>query len=654
MIKQLAGLIDIATYIDDKKTADKALLIAKDMGLWIWNRMHYRTFVKTDGSQDERRARPGNRYEMWNIYIAGEDGGVGESLARLSKMVDNPTEKVRLLEASTYFDSPAFYDPLSRNIDDIRTRHANQHIPKITSALRSFRGNKNPYYYNLAENFWEMIQGRYRYSSGGVGNGEMFRQPYTQILSMATNVTSDRQRNLHPSPHINETCCAYNLAKLTKDLNSFQPDNAKYMDYYERVLYNQLIGSLNHAHYQTTYHYAVGLNASKAWGNHTPQSTCCGGTGSENHVKYQEAAYFASENTLWVALYMPTTLTWDAKKIVLQQDGLWPSEHSTIKIAKGKAKFSMKLRVPYWATEGFDVKLNGASVASNYQPGSYITIPSRKWTNKDVVEITMPFSKHIDYGPDKMEIAATAKNETKTLFTPMWAGTLMYGPLAMTATDITSWNDAVINIDSRLDNIVVNKPEVNPEGAENNVYFLTLDGKTFLPDYYRHKNSTHYFRINITDEFNTRTEADVVDKTALNELLQVAEARKKAQEAWNALAIKIPEHSPWAPYGYQRLIEQLSSAQKALESDNQSELNIVAVALNAAINTMRPGNLPELEDLDELLILLEQAKKADFTNKTLSETIEYAEMVVKYVGDGSGTHDMIKNATEKIKEALKK
>ena len=122
----------------------------------------------------------------------------------------------------------------------------------------------------------------------------------------------------HSNPHINETCCAYNLLKLTKDLNCFNPDDARYMDYYERTLYNQIIGSLHPEHYQTTYQYAVGLNASKPWGNETPQSTCCGGTGSENHVKYQEATYFVSDNTLWVALYMPTTLHWEEKNITLQ------------------------------------------------------------------------------------------------------------------------------------------------------------------------------------------------------------------------------------------------------------------------------------------------------------------------------------------------
>ena len=135
--KQLAGLIDIATYFDDKEICDKALLIAKDMGLWVWNRMHYRTYVKQDGTQDERRAKPGNRYEMWDMYIAGEVGGMSESLSRLSEMVSNPDEKAKLLEAANCFDAPKFYDPLSKNIDDIRTRHANQHIPMIIGALRS-------------------------------------------------------------------------------------------------------------------------------------------------------------------------------------------------------------------------------------------------------------------------------------------------------------------------------------------------------------------------------------------------------------------------------------------------------------------------------------------------------------------------------------
>ena len=654
--KQLAGLIDIATYVDDDEIADKALLIAKDMGLWIWNRLHYRTFVETEGTREERRAKPGNRYEMWNMYIAGEDGGTGESLSRLSEMVKDKKEKARLLEAASFFDSPAFYEPLSKNIDDIRTRHANQHIPKITSALRSYRGNGNPYYYNLAFNFWQMIQGRYAYSSGGVGNGEMFRQPYTQILSMNTNVTTDRNGQLCPNPTLNETCCAYNLAKLTKDLNSFDPDNAAYMDYYERVLYNQIVGSLHPTHYLTTYHYAVGLNASKPWGNRTPQESCCGGTGSENHVKYQEAAYFTSKNTLWVGLYMPTTAQWEEKGVTIRQECRWPAERSTIRIAEGKARFAMKLRVPYWATLGFDIKLNGQSIATTYHPSTYAEIPSRKWKKGDVVEVIMPFTKHIHYGPDKMETAATAPGETNTAFSSAWVGTLMYGPLAMTTTGIDHWKEGDIYVDSRLNTLKANAPTTE-EGTQGNLYTLTLGDRTFVPDYYADRNSTHYLRIHLTDAEGEGTTLQAADKESLKQLIQVAEERRKAQETWQAMEVKVPDHAPWAPRGYANLMTVLAQAKalQANESAKAKDINDVVASLNAAINTMRPGNLAELEDLNNLLALLKKARAEASAHPTpsLTEAIDYADMVVKYVSDGSGTPDMIKNAEERLKKIIK-
>ena len=658
--KQLAGLIDIATYIDDKAVAEKALLIAKDMGLWVWNRLHYRTFVKSDGRQDERRAKPGNRYEMWNMYIAGEVGGMAESLARLAEMTGTAEEKAHLLEASNYFDSPAFFDPLAKNVDAIRTRHANQHIPMVTGALRSFRGNNLPYYYNLAQNFWTMIQGRYRYAMGGVGNGEMFRQPYSQITSMCMNVTSWGGRDLHPEPTINETCCAYNLAKLTKDLNCFNPDDARYMDYYERVLYNQIIGSVNPRQYQTVYQYAVGLDASKPWGNETPQATCCGGTGVENHVKYQEAAYFVNDRTLWVALYLPTTAHWTQKGVTVKQSCLWPAERSEIRITEGTATFAMKLRVPYWATEGFDVRLNGKSLAATYQPCSYVEIPARQWSAQDVVEVIMPFTRHLDFGPDKMETSPAYEKDGKTEYTPMWAGALMYGPLVMAAEGIHSWDEATVDMAGDLSDITLNGAKTGT-GADANLYTLTFKDKTFIPDYAANKHVTHYFRMNIPVDPSVKYVAEVsegIDKSALRELLLIAKTRQEEQTAWNALAVKVPEYAPWAVHGYGRMLEQAAKAQPFMDAPDdkysQEEIDKAASALNAVINTMRPGNLPELEDMDELMTLLEQAKQLPEDDRRANRVIGYAGMVIRYVSDGSGTMDMIQRATTQLKEVLQK
>ena len=612
--KQLAGLIDIATYIDDKAVAKKALLIAKDMGLWVWNRLHYRTYVKSDGRQDERRARPGNRYEMWNMYIAGEVGGMAESLARLSEMTGTAEEKAHLLEAANYFDSPAFFDPLARNIDAIRTRHANQHIPMVTGALRSYRGNHNPYYYDLAENFWTMIQGRYRYAMGGVGNGEMFRQPYAQMTSMCTNA-SNWGHTKHPEPTMNETCCAYNLAKLTKDLNCFTPNDARYMDYYERVLYNQIVGSVNPHKYQTCYQYAVGLDASKPWGNETPQATCCGGTGVENHVKYQEAAYFVNDNTIWVALYLPTTAQWKEKGVTLKQECLWPAEKTTIHLTKGKARFAVRLRVPYWATEGFDIKLNGKSIATHYQPSSYVEIPIRRWTTKDVIEVTMPFTKHIDFGPDKVD--------------GYWLGAFMQGPLVMAATNIKSWDEATVDANAPLN---------------------------LLPDYEGDKHLTHYFRLNLPAATSSVVADFPTDKSQLRELLLIVKSRMDEQQAWNDMTVKVPEFAPWASHSFTRMAEQYRKTQPYMDAPEdrytQEEIDKAASALNAIINTMRPGNLAEPEDLEELQSLLEKVGKQP-TNDSISRATSYANMVIRYVSDGSGTKDMIERATKQMKEILK-
>lgn len=652
--KQLAGLIDIATYFDDKKICDKALLIAKDMGLWVWNRMHYRTYVKQNGTQDERRAKPGNRYEMWDMYIAGEVGGMSESLSRLSEMVSNPDEKAKLLEAANCFDAPKFYDPLSKNIDDIRTRHANQHIPMIIGALRSYKSNQKPYYYNLAENFWRLVQGRYMYAMGGVGNGEMFRQPYTQILSMATNGLQEGESEAYPD--INETCCAYNLVKLSKDLNCYNPDNAQYLDYIERTLYNQIIGSLNPEQYQTCYQYAVGLNATKPFGNETPQSTCCGGTGSENHTKYQQSAYFANDNTLWVGLYMPTTLHWKEKGVTIKQDCLWPAQHSAIKITEGEGDFTLKLRVPYWATQGFSIKVNGKEVAKSYQPSTYVELEQKHWKAGDVVEIDMPFSKHIEYGADKLssDVASLDGTPLKT----SWVGTLMYGPLVMAGTGAQTWNQATLNIDSKLSNITVGESNGVTTGAGANLLTLKLDGKEFQPDYYRNANSTHYYRINLTDAKSKKSKKVKIDFTELNSLLNLAAERKADQEKWNALSQKVPEYAPWAPFGYERMQKVMVQAQelvaKGKKKVTQDELEGTTAILNRAINTMRPGNLAEMEDLRELSGLLRRAGwPDDNTGEELKEAISYGRMVQKYVTDGSGTHDMIHAAVGKLKKAMK-
>jgi hypothetical protein len=437
------------------------------------------------------------------------------------------------------------------------------------------------------------------------------------------------------------------------------------MDYYERVLYNQIIGSVNPKEYQTVYQYAVGLDASKPWGNETPQATCCGGTGVENHVKYQEAAYFVNDNTIWVSLYLPTTARWEKKGVTLKQECQWPAERSTIRIfnshsalhTPSSAKFAMKLRVPYWATEGFDVKLNGKSVAKTYQPSSYVEIPARQWKETDVVEVVMPFTKHLDFGPDKMETAPAYGEGAKTEYTPMWAGTFMYGPLVMATTGIQNWDEATVNLKSDLSDITLCGAKEGT-GADAHLYTLTHGGRTFFPDYAGDEHVTHYFRMNVETDPNAKLAVtNEIDKSQLRELLLIAKGRSEEQQAWNALTVKVPEYAPWAKHGFARMTAQYEKTIPYMDAPDktysQEEIDKAANALNAVINTMRPGNLPELEDMDELMQLLEKAKQLPEDNEKANRAIGYAGMVIRYVSDGSGTMDMIERATNQLKEVVK-
>ena len=146
-----------------------------------------------------------------------------------------------------------------------------------------------------------------------------------------------------------------------------------------------------------------------------------------------------------------------------------------------------------------------------------------------------------------------------------------------------------------------------------------------------------------------------IDKSQLRELLFIAKSRSDEQQAWNDLTVKIPEYAPWAVHGFTRMSEQYQKAQSLMNAPDdrytQDDIDKAASALNAVINTMRPGNLPEIEDLDELQQLLDKARQLPEGDKT-NRAISYAGMVIRYVSDGSGTIDMIQRATKQLKEII--
>ena len=196
---------------------------------------------------------------------------------------------------------------LAKGVDTIRGRHANQHIPQITGALETFRNTKELPYYQIASNFWDIVNSGYMYSIGGVAGA---RTPNNAECFTAQPNTL--WENGFASGGQNETCATYNLLKLDRQLFMYD-QTAKYMDHYERALYNHILASVAEADAGNTYHVPLNPGARKQFGNANMSGfTCCNGTALESNTKLQDTIYFHSANNqaLYVNLFIPSTLTW--------------------------------------------------------------------------------------------------------------------------------------------------------------------------------------------------------------------------------------------------------------------------------------------------------------------------------------------------------
>ena len=316
--KLTAGLIE--TY--ERTGNEEALACAEGIGNWIHDRLTALT--------------PEHLSKMWKMYIAGEYGGMNESMARLYRLTG---DKQHLVTAKL-FDNPNIFPGLSEGRDTFRNLHANQHIPQIMGAMLEYEVTDDPYYRRIAESFFRHVTDHHMYVIGGVGQGECFRNPD----SLAVNVKEGTNC---------ETCATYNLLKLARELYAYDPENTAYMDYYERGMINHILASQNPDGNEqetnaVTYMLPIGPGAVKEYSNDYWAFTCCHGTGMENHVKYPDAQYFITEDTLYINQYIPTTLTHGGLSVVC--DVTFPDGRGQIRL-KFETPLTLKLRIPLWCVK---------------------------------------------------------------------------------------------------------------------------------------------------------------------------------------------------------------------------------------------------------------------------------------------------------------
>jgi DUF1680 family protein len=289
---------------------------------------------------------------------------------------------------------------LAEGDDQLAGLHANTHIPQVDGFARHYQVTGDTKYRDAAEHFWEIVTGRHSFVTGSNSFAEHFTKPGVEASQL--------------SPTTAETCNTYNMLKLTRHLFEWDP-KPQYADYYERALFNHILASIDTDNGMMLYFLSLAPGHFKVYSTPTESFWCCTGTGVENHAKYGDSIYFHDDSTIWVNLFIPSELNWKEKGITIRQETEFPEEEGTTLIVHTSkpTTLTINIRVPYWATKGMVVKVNGKEQPFSAKPESYFAI-QREWTDNDRVEVSMPMSLHIHHAADLKDYVA-----------------IMYGPIVL-------------------------------------------------------------------------------------------------------------------------------------------------------------------------------------------------------------------------------
>lgn len=333
--KIMAGLCDAYYHADNKQ----ALKIVTKMADWV-----HHTINHLDDS---------TRLEM----LKCEYGGMNDVLANIYSFTRNK----KYLNLSYKFFDREVMKPLSMGIDPLPGKHSNTNVPKAIGSARQFEVHGLSTDKTIATTFYNAMVDHHTYVIGGNSNYEFCGE-------------QDRL-NDRLSDNTCETCNTYNMLKLTRHLFAWSPDS-KYMDYYERALYNHILASQNPDNGMMCYFVPLRMGTKKTYSDTFNTFTCCVGSGMENHSKYNEQIYnHDGSHTVFINLFIPSTVTWKANALILSQTTLFPESNEVNLYITTQPKKSTRLafRKPFWS-DTINVEINGKPVALRLGSNGYYTL----------------------------------------------------------------------------------------------------------------------------------------------------------------------------------------------------------------------------------------------------------------------------------------
>ncbi|RGE16048.1 beta-L-arabinofuranosidase domain-containing protein [Leucobacter sp. wl10] len=369
--KIMAGLLDAYELVGNAQ----ALELVTGMAHWVHGRL---------APLDEEQ-----RQSMWALYIAGEFGGMNETLARLGVVTSEPL----FLETARFFDQRNLLEAGAEGRDILTGMHANQHLPQLLGYLRDFEATGDRARLDAVVGLWDQIVPGRTYAHGGSGENELWGPPNTVAGDIG-------HRNA-------ETCVSYNMLKIARALFAHTLD-PKYAEYAEATAHDHILGSRRDVESDTspevTYMFPVHPGALREYDN---VGTCCGGTGLENHVGYAKGIAFESEQALWITRTTSSEIDWERGGLGLRLASDLPAGGATVLIVEraeeGVPERTIGLRLPEWAAATAVARVG--SEEYHGVPGAFIEI-TRRWAAGDRVEVDYAFAVRCEPTVDDPDLAA--------------------------------------------------------------------------------------------------------------------------------------------------------------------------------------------------------------------------------------------------------
>ncbi|HET7103135.1 MAG TPA: beta-L-arabinofuranosidase domain-containing protein [Terracidiphilus sp.] len=374
--KIMAGLLDMYSHTGNTEALDVVEGMARWVGDFFWP-------IST-----EQRMR----------MLRTEYGGMNEVLANLAAA----TGKERYLHTARLFEQPSFLDPLADRRDTLQGLHANTHVPKIIGSARMYEVTGDHRYRHIAAYFLGEVLAARSYAIGNTSVGEHWTTPADHLEG--TLAWSNA-----------ECCVAYNLMKLERHVFGWSAD-ARWMDEYERSLFNCRLGTQNGQGLKQ-YFFPLAAGYWRAYNSPEQSFWCCTGTGAEEFAKFADTIYFHRGGDIYVNQYIASTLNWKDEGISLEQTTQFPHEQgTTLKIKSScPALRTIHLRIPQWAGEGAQAKINGRPLDAMASPGSYLSL-RKVWQDGDTISLSLPM---------RLRHEALLGDES--------VAALLYGPLVLAA-----------------------------------------------------------------------------------------------------------------------------------------------------------------------------------------------------------------------------